>query len=252
MTTESFCRHSHIRTEENNICHWGFDAVNWRNYIRVHDLLDSEIEIQHKFTNFIRIESQGRDTTLEDDLEAVATKKGNPMFNLTIPALASLLQAQQPTSGPSTSGVPSASSNAQNNLLTLLQLQALNANSSSSNNSNANPTSVVNQSLLTQLQSQVGQQNVPANSSLPQSLGQNFGLLSLQQQQQQLNVIRNILQNSTNSDESGIPRKRAHTLADPSSCKPVINEAVHTENPPNTNDFGSLPSGWFYSKLLRY
>lgn len=243
MTTESFCRHSHNKKEHDPICHWGFDAVNWRNYVRVHDLVDSELEVQRKFNSFIHIESKGRETTLEEDLEAVASKKGNPMFNLTLPALASLLQAQQPTAGPSTSGIPQGLGNPQNNLMALLQLQALanGNNTSAGTSSTTNTTPSINQNLLSHLQSQITPQSMPTNSTLP--LAQNLGLLSLQQQQ--LNVLRNVIQasgNGPNMDDSGIPRKRAHTLADPSNYRNAANAIVNKENPTNNMAFGTLPS----------
>uniref|UniRef100_A0AC34RDC6 C-SKI SMAD4-binding domain-containing protein n=1 Tax=Panagrolaimus sp. JU765 TaxID=591449 RepID=A0AC34RDC6_9BILA len=258
MNPESFCRHSHSNQENNQFCHWGFDAVNWKNYIRLHDLAENNIEAQQRFKNFIQADSSRlfEQNTLEDDIE-LAVKKGSPMFNFPIPALAALqaAAASAPNSaGPSTSNGPTAGVNslaATQNLLAMMHMQNLAANS----NSSTVPMTPPN--LLAQLQAISAQAVAPSNLGIQLPPTQNLtSFLTALQQQQQVQNLRNLVaaaaSNTLSSgDDSDIPRKRAHTVSDPSSCRSAVLAAQNKEELPlSTISFGNLPTDQQLVSLL--
>ena len=263
MTPEIFCRHSHAVREYDQVCHWGFDAVNWKNYIRLHDLVEKDTEVQQRLRKFIQIDSKLLldQNTLEDDIEAAAKKAG--MFNpLTAVAASLLAQQQVSTSGPSTSGVPPMVSCVNNipqtqpqpqpNLLTMLQLQALQQAQVNNHNHNTNPPPAP-QNILAQILSASAAPNHnpgPSGMQMPQSQNLN-NLLAAIQQQQQLQAIRNVVAAASTTlpsgDDSDIPRKRAHTVSDPSNCRAAaVAAAAKEENSQNGIGFGHLPAGKYF------
>ena len=262
MTPEIFCRHSHAVREYDQVCHWGFDAVNWKNYIRLHDLVENDSEVQQRLRKFVQIDSKLAldQNTLEDDIEVLAKKAG--MFNpLTAVAASLLAQQQVSTSGPSTSGVPPMVSCVNNipqtqpqpqpNLLTMLQLQAL--QQAQVNNPNPPPAP---QNLLAQILSANAAANHnpgPSGIQMPQSQNLN-SLLAAIQQQQQLQAIRNVVAAASTTlpsgDDSDIPRKRAHTVSDPSNCRAAaVAAAAKEENSHNGMGFGHLPAGKYFQSF---
>ncbi|KAE9554469.1 hypothetical protein FO519_002343 [Halicephalobus sp. NKZ332] len=252
MTPEIFCRHSHAVREHDQVCHWGFDAVNWKNYIRVHDFVEHEIEIQQRLRKFIQVDSKlVVENTLEEDVELAGKKSA--MFNpLTAVAASLLAQQQVPTSaGPSTSGVPpivscvnnipQSQAQPQNGLLAMLQLQALQQAQVNNSNPPHQP-----QNILAQILAAANPSAGPSGIQVPHSQNLN-GLLAAIQQQQQLQAIRNVVAAASTTlpsgDDSDIPRKRAHTVSDPSSCRAAaIAAANKEESNGNGIGFGNLPA----------
>jgi hypothetical protein len=276
MTTESFCRHSHISPSETTVslCHWGFDAANWSKYIRLHQLVESDQESANRFYSLIKSSNnfEQQEDTLEDNLEVYAKKQ--PMISAPLSALAALAQLQnqqqqqfQASQQPSSSaivaapvvgvhgnnGVVSAPSSLPTSSFipppSLAQQQSSTASGSSINIPQTNgilpsslptasaaaPTNPSSLSQLLQQQQLLGQlQNILTPNQQQQTSPNNLLLAMLQQaqiqhqqqQQQQyqtaINALRNVGGVTTNSnqmnDDSEIPRKRAHTISDPSSA----------------------------------
>jgi hypothetical protein len=102
MTTEAFCRHSHISGSEKSFepCHWGFDAANWAKYIRLHHLAENNQESIDRFYSFIKAHHSQQhhqqqlqsEDTLEDNLEVLAKQS---MISAPLSALAVQLLAAQ-------------------------------------------------------------------------------------------------------------------------------------------------------------
>jgi hypothetical protein len=271
MTTEAFCRHSHIissSSSEQPLCHWGFDAANWSKYIRLHQLAENDQESSDRFYSLLKncsLEQQQQEDTIEDNLEVYAKKS---MISAPFSALAAQLlaqqqqfQAQQQHASTSSSvagygGVPQSSSLPTSSFIPPPSSVASSLAQSSTVGSSASSSTVPQQSHGINLQqsSPVAAAAVPNLNQLSQLLpllqqqqsqqilAQIQTLMSQQQQQQQqtplnailayvqqhqqqqqqfqttLNALRNGATAAVNStDESDIPRKRAHTISDPSS-----------------------------------
>jgi hypothetical protein len=75
FTPEDFVRHSHVNSEIERVCHWGFDAANWKHYIRLPDNLVDDMRSQEMLLNFLHGENIRKRAHSLDTESEIALKR---------------------------------------------------------------------------------------------------------------------------------------------------------------------------------